>query len=204
MSEMHEWAALEVHDCQRCELWKTRTQIVNGSGNLQAAVMFTAEAPGKTEDLKGIGFQGQAGKLFEAILFHLGLTREIIWLNNAVRCRPLNGGKNRTPRMDEVAACRPWLMEDIKQVEPHIIVTMGRIAYESVSGRRDFSENRGTVVNVGFGPALFPLFHPAYLIYRRSARPVMCQDLVALGHYLDKLDIPRIKHADTDTTFCLP
>ncbi len=201
---MYELASLEVKDCQRCDLWKTRTQIVNGSGNLRAAVMFTGEAPGKMEDLRGIGFQGQAGKLFDAILSHLGLTRQTIWLNNAVRCRPLAGRKNRPPRTEEVTACRPWLIQDTENIGPRVMVTMGRIAYESVSGRDDFQAKRGTIVQSSVGPTLFPLFHPAYLIYRRSARLVMCHDLQKLGHYLDEMGIEREKHADRENIFCVP
>ncbi len=199
---MHDLAVLELEDCRRCGLWKARTRIVNGSGNPRAAVMFTGEAPGKAEDLKGIGFQGQAGKIFEALLSYLGLSRETIWLNNAIRCRPLNGRKNRTPRMGEIEACRPWLLQDMETVDPKVVVTLGRIAYESVSGRQDFTEKRGRLLNISGGPALFPLFHPAYLIYRRASRQLMCHDLMELGRYLDEIGIDRAKQTRPGDVFC--
>ena len=199
LSGLYEIDTLRVVNCQGCRLFAGRTQIVNGSGFAHAAVMFTGEAPGKAEDRTGVGFQGKAGKIFDAILGYLGLTREMIWLNNAVRCRPVHGSKNRTPKRDEVDACRIWLQRDIDVMAPRIIVTLGRIPYESLTGRQDFTHMRGKPVEVGALPTVFPLFHPAYLIYRQAARRVMCEDLAALARYFDDR---RIDHAPPENAFC--
>ncbi|WP_051351324.1 uracil-DNA glycosylase [Sulfobacillus thermosulfidooxidans] len=197
---MYELTALKVTDCRRCRLSRSRTQIVNGSGHVGAAVMFTGEAPGKAEDLMGVGFQGQAGKIFDAMLAYLGLRRDQIWLNNAVRCRPLQGQKNRTPRPDEIQACRPWLLHDVDQIAPRLIITLGRISYASVTGYDDFATMRGKPVSVPGLPSVFPLFHPAYLIYRREMRPVMCHDLTALIRYMDE---HGIEHSPGQPGLCL-
>ncbi len=163
--------------------------------------MFTGEAPGKAEDRLGVGFQGQAGKIFDAMLAYLGLRRDEIWLNNAVRCRPLQGQKNRTPRRDEIEACRPWLLQDVDQIAPRLIVTLGRISYESLTRHDDFAAMRGKPVTVPGLPSVFPLFHPAYLIYRREMRVVMCQDLTALIRYMDD---NGIEHRPSEQLgFCL-
>ncbi len=166
-----------------------RTQVVTGTGSASARLMFTGEAPGKQEDLTGVGFQGSSGKIFDEVLAYLGLTRDDIWLNNAVRCRPTETGqKNRTPLPIEVEACRPWLMADLARVRPVIMVTLGKTAFYAVTGEPDFAQYRGRLYPAD--PPVFPLAHPAYLIYRRAA----------LGAYRDDLDQLR----DLLTTWNIP
>ena len=104
--------------------------------------------------------------------------------------------------MGEIEACRPWLLQDMETVDPKVVVTLGRIAYESVSGRQDFTEKRGRLLDISGGPALFPLFHPAYLIYRRASRQLMCHDLMELGRYLDEIGIDRAKQTRPGDVFC--
>ncbi len=173
--------------CTRCGLAEIRTQVVIGRGSETARVMFTGEAPGKEEDRTGMGFQGSAGKIFEDVLSYLGLTRGEIWLNNVVRCRPTDTGKkNRPPRGEELDACRPWMLEDIGRVRPAIIVTLGRMAFESLTGETDFQGCRGRLYKASDPsiPEIFPLAHPAYLIYRRSSMPQYREDLDRLHQAL--------------------
>ncbi|MCL4352343.1 MAG: uracil-DNA glycosylase [Firmicutes bacterium] len=161
----------------------TRTQVVPGTGSDHARIMFTAEAPGKQEDRIGVGFSGNAGKIFDEILAHLGLTRDVIWLNNAVRCRPTDtGAKNRAPRPSEIAACRPWLEQDLGRIKPEIMVTLGRTAFFSVTGEVEFAPFRGKLY-LSVVP-IFPLAHPAYLIYRKSAVNGYRDDLEKLRQLL--------------------
>ncbi len=185
--------------CQRCRLAETRAQVVVGRGSLQARVMFTGEAPGRMEDRSGLGFQGSAGKKFDQMLEFLGLKRPNIWLNNAVRCRPVIGGKNRPPTMDELTACRVWLEGDLSAVDPQLVVPLGRMAYWSLTGKKDFSLMRGKLVRLPNLPLMYPIFHPAYLIYRRAAVDQMCQDLKGLRSILDE---QGISHTAPGTALC--
>ncbi len=162
-----------------------------GSGFLQASVMFTGEAPGRMEDRTGTGFQGQAGRKFDRMLEYLGLPREAVWLNNAVRCRPVEMNRNRAPHRDEIAACRPWLLRDVANVSPRVIVPLGRVAYQALTGRLDFSQVRGSIVEMTERTVAFPMFHPAYLIYRPASVKTVCRDLLQLGQLLDSWQIPR-------------
>ena len=168
--------------------------MVVGRGAPTARIMFTGEAPGKAEDRTGLGFQGSAGKIFDDVLSYLGLTREEIWLNNAVRCRPTDTGrKNRPPRIEEIEACRPWMQDDVDRVNPQLIVTLGRMAFLALTGETAFATYRGGPYTKGApgGPLLFPLAHPAYLIYRRSLMPAYREDLDRLAEVLAALDVPR-------------
>ncbi len=165
-----------------------------GRGNQGARVMFTGEAPGKEEDRTGMGFQGSSGKIFDDVLSYLGLSRHQIWLNNVVRCRPTDTGrKNRAPHPEEIAACRPWMLEDIKWVKPEIIVTLGRMAFLSLTGDTHFATYRGQlyITEEPGIPEIFPLAHPAYLIYRRSLMPQYRQDLDRLSQFLAAKKVPN-------------
>lgn len=183
-----------MQQCTRCGLAAIRTQVVVGSGSQTARVMFTGEAPGKEEDRTGRGFQGTAGKIFDDVLLYLGLTRGDIWLNNVVRCRPTDSGqKNRPPKVSELEACRPWMLDDIGRVRPQLIVTLGRMAFRSLTGETEFSTYRGHLYkphDLGI-PEMFPLAHPAYLIYRRSLMSQYRDDLDRLGEALDAFGIAR-------------
>ncbi len=168
----------EAH-CQRCGLWRTRTQVVVGRGSETARVMFLAEAPGREEDKTGLGFQGAAGQRFNDMLAFLGLDREQIWLANAVRCRPtVDGKRNRAPRPEEIQACRHWLVRDIARVQPRFIVTLGRIAFEAVTRETWDPARRAIPLYVNeFSLEVFAVYHPAYLIYRRDLLETYRQDL---------------------------
>lgn len=176
--------------CTLCGLAQTRTQVVLGAGDAQASVMFVGEAPGKQEDRTGRGFQGSAGVVFDEILGFLGLARDQIWLNNAVRCRPTHmGTKNRPPRNQEIDACRVWLLDDLRRVRPSVVVTLGRIPFRSVTGRDDFQGVRGRPLILEDETGVFPLYHPAYLIYRRDLIGDYAQDLWALRKYLEERQV---------------
>ena len=181
----------EAH-CQRCGLWQTRTQVVVGRGSETAEVMFLAEAPGREEDKTGKGFQGAAGQRFNDMLSFLGLDREHIWLANAVRCRPtVDGKRNRAPRPEEIHACRHWLVRDINRVQPNFVVTLGRIAFETVTHERWDPDRRATPLYVEeFNLYVFALYHPAYLIYRRDLLQTYRRDLEKLRELLAESQIP--------------
>lgn len=179
-------------DCQRCSLALTRSHVVIGRGSTDAKVMFLGEAPGRQEDQSGLGFQGAAGQRFDEILQFVGLDRDDIWLANAVRCRPtVNGRRNRKPNPDEIHTCRHWLLEDIRRVRPELIVTLGRVAFESVTGFAWQKGQRAQSLFVEeFNLTVYPLYHPAYLIYRRHLASTYVRDLVGLRVVLGQREVP--------------
>ena len=176
--------------CRACRLAASRTQVVVGRGPRPSPVMILGEAPGREEDRTGLGFQGAAGRVFEDILAFLGLRREEIWLANAVRCRPsIDGKRNRAPRPDEVAACRPWFLRDVAEVAPKAIVTLGRVAFESATGQTWDANRRVEPVRISETTEVLGLYHPAYLIYRRNLKSAYRDDLMRLRERLDALNI---------------
>ena len=117
--------------CQRCDLWRTRTQVVFGEGPLDPALMLVGEGPGDTEDRQGRPFVGRAGALLMKVLAGVGLERGDVYLANLVRSRPVavvNGVKrNRAPQAGEVAACRVWLDAQLDLVRPRLVVCLGAV-----------------------------------------------------------------------------
>jgi len=107
--------------CKNCDLCKTRKNSVPGAGNQNADIIFVGEAPGKSEDLRGKPFVGTAGKKLDEALENSGLTRDQVYITNIVKCRPPN---NRDPKPEEIQACSPYLLQQLKQGNFKIIVTL--------------------------------------------------------------------------------
>lgn len=158
------WDELQaaVLSCQGCDLSKGRNRAVFGAGDRAASWMFIAEAPGTEEDQQGEPFVGQSGKLLDAMLSALGLTREQIYLTNVIKCRPPG---NRDPDAHEMKCCAPFLQRQIELVQPKIIVLLGRIAAHAVLHTdRALGELRNQVYE--YGEKNIPVvvtYHPAYL-----------------------------------------
>ena len=112
-------------ECQECPLGKTRNNFVFGVGNPQADIVFIGEAPGEKEDLLGIPFVGRAGKLLDKILSAIKLSRDDIYICNVLKCRPPN---NRNPLPIEVEKCEPYLINQLKIINPKLIVSLGRVS----------------------------------------------------------------------------
>lgn len=115
-----------IQDCFKCDLCTTRNHIVNSYGNPNADIMFIGEAPGYTEDRKGIPFVGKAGQNLDKYLSICNFNREDIYLSNILKCRPPN---NRLPSVFEVNNCFPYLIQEINEVKPKIIVLLGNTAF---------------------------------------------------------------------------
>lgn len=161
-----DWDGLRaaVAGCQRCRLCATRTRTVFGVGPERASLMVVGEGPGADEDLQGEPFVGRAGKLLDEMLAAIGRSRgRDVFIANVVKCRPPG---NRDPATDEVAACRPYLEQQIALVQPRLIVGLGRIAAQRLLGSEaPLSRLRGTLHR--YGAADTPLlitYHPAYLL----------------------------------------
>ena len=112
--------------CTKCPLAEGRTQVVFGVGSPEAELLFVGEGPGREEDLAGEPFVGRSGKLLDRLMLEeIGLTRAECYIANVVKCRPPN---NRDPAPNEIAACRPYLTEQIELIDPSVIITLGNFS----------------------------------------------------------------------------
>ncbi|AFZ19789.1 uracil-DNA glycosylase [Allocoleopsis franciscana] len=176
--------------CHRCDLGATRTHAVVGRGNPQAPIMIIGEGPGQNEDETGLPFVGKAGQLLEKILESVKLDSEQdVYICNVVKCRPPS---NRVPTPDEIAACKPYLLEQIRLVDPKIILLTGATAVKGVTGdKRGITKIRGTWMEWE-GRLCMPILHPAYLLRnpsREQGSPkwLMWQDIQVVRAKLDEL-----------------
>jgi uracil-DNA glycosylase family 4 len=156
-----EEAALEASTCTLCRLADARTQVVYGVGDPHADLMFIGEGPGFHEDKQGQPFVGAAGQLLNRMLNEIGLSREQVYIANTVKCRPPN---NRDPLPDELDACTPYLLEQIRLVDPHVVVTLGNFATRYVLQQHvSISRVRGQRFRIG-RRVVIPTFHPAAIL----------------------------------------
>jgi DNA polymerase len=148
--------------CTACKLSSTRTQVVPGEGIVPAHIMFIGEGPGEQEDLQGKPFVGRSGKLLTQMMNSVGLDRtQNSYIANIVKCRPPG---NRAPEPDEVAACLPWLKEQIRLVAPKILVLVGATALKALLGQtQSITKMRGTWLQYE-GIDTTVIFHPSYLL----------------------------------------
>ena len=131
-------------DCQQCRLASGRTQVVFGTGNPHARIMFVGEAPGFYEDKQGEPFVGAAGKLLNELLGSIGLSRSDIYIANVIKCRPPN---NRDPQPDEVTTCKPFLLSQIHIIRPHLVCTLGNFATQTLLNTKvGISKVRGRAI----------------------------------------------------------
>ena len=157
-----EEAALEASTCTLCRLANARTQVVYGVGHPDAELMFIGEGPGYHEDKQGQPFVGAAGQLLTRMLDEIELSREQVYIANCVKCRPPN---NRDPLPDELDACTPYLREQIKLVDPHVVVTLGNFATRYVLQKQvSISRVRGQRFLIG-ERVVIPTFHPAAILH---------------------------------------
>ena len=156
----------EYYHCHRCPaLCKSRTQVVFGSGNPQAEVLFIGEAPGAEEDKQGIPFCGASGKILQELLHSINLTRDDVFITNTILCRPEN---NRNPDKEEVENCRERLDQLIAIMKPRVIVTIGNFATERILGKKGITGLRGKVFPLAVHNQeikVIPVIHPANLLY---------------------------------------
>jgi uracil-DNA glycosylase len=174
-----DWQLLqdEVAGCVKCALAATRTRTVFGVGNPHADWLVIGEAPGGEEDQQGKPFVGAAGKLLDAMLQAIGLSRdENVFIANMMKCRPPG---NRDPKPEEVAACLPYLMRQIAAIKPKLILAVGRVAAQNLLATDvPVGRLRGRVHR--FGPlstALIVTYHPAYLLRTPAEKRKAWEDL---------------------------
>lgn len=177
-----DWADLEnqIRLCKRCDLCQGRKQAVPGSGDLHADWLLVGEAPGADEDMAGLPFVGQAGKLLDAMMATLSLKRDQhVYLANAVKCRP---PENRTPESREIDACNAFLDQQIGWIQPKVILALGRSAAYAVLGQdAPIQSLRGSVHYRQQGDQKIPVivtYHPAYLLRQPTEKWKVWQDLL--------------------------
>ncbi len=152
--------------CQKCDLAKTRTNVVIERGDRHAIIMIIGEAPGESEDETGLPFVGRSGQLLDKILMSAQFNpAEDVYVCNINKCRP---PENRVPTEKEVAACKPYLLEQIRLVNPQIILLTGATAVKAITGdKRGMTKIRGQW-SEWEGRLIMPIFHPAYLLRNAS------------------------------------
>jgi len=176
----------EVQACTRCPLHETRTEAVFGAGDADAEVMFVGEAPGAEEDRQGLPFVGRAGQLLNQLLEGIGLSRKDVFIANVLKSRPPG---NRDPQPGEIEACRPYLFEQVRLIEPRVVCTLGNFATKLLSGNpTGITRVRGTpqLHELGGRPVfLLPLFHPAAALRTPAVKETLRADIELLPQLLD-------------------
>src|SRR5712692_1096602 len=160
--------------CEKCRLAKTRTQVVYGVGSPKADLMFIGEAPGRDEDIQGKPFVGRAGQLLTDIIKAMKLTRDDVYIANVIKCRP---PENRNPEADELDACRPYIRKQIEFIQPKVIVTLGKFALQSLTGKSHAVSSARGVWTEYDGIRVMPTYHPAYLLRTPSAKKDVWTDM---------------------------
>jgi len=168
--------AERVRVCRKCGLWREAMQGVPGEGDPEAEVMFIGEGPGFNEDRSGRPFVGQAGKLLEQLLSTIGVQRRKVFIANVVKHRPPN---NRDPLPVEMEACGAYLDEQIRVIEPRVIVTFGRFSLNKFLPGEYISQVHGLARYVnwkGRKITVLPMYHPAAALRNGAAMIQLRQD----------------------------
>lgn len=157
--------------CTRCDLALSRTQVVPGSGSRAPRLMLVGEAPGASEDRDGVPFVGASGKLLDSMLQAASIARDEVFVANVVRCRP---PENRNPRAREIRACAGWLAEQIRLLQPALIVSLGRFALQHFVPDGRITRLQAELLEVEYGSSavrLYPLLHPSAVLRSPNLRP---------------------------------
>jgi uracil-DNA glycosylase len=186
VTELHAYRD-EVAGCTRCALAVGRTQVVFGSGDPNADLMFVGEAPGFHEDKQGVPFVGAAGKLLDQLLTGIGLTRADVYVANVIKCRPPG---NRDPLPEEIEACEAHLWRQIELIQPRVVATLGNFATKLLSGRpsgitRVHGQEQETTLG-GRHVLLYPLYHPAAALYTPRMLDVLKSDFARLPELMGR------------------
>ena len=170
------WKDLEesIKDCNKCKLYNGRKNIVFGTGNRNADIMFIGEGPGADEDIQGEPFVGKAGKLMDMSFDAIGLKREEVYIANIVKCRPPS---NRNPEDDEASSCLDYLRNQVLLVKPKIIVLLGSVALKNILGKEySITSSRGKWVERK-DILYMPTWHPAALLRDETKKIDFIKDL---------------------------
>jgi uracil-DNA glycosylase len=165
-------------------LRSTATQMVFGTGNPDADIIFVGEAPGAKEDLLGEPFVGAAGKFLNQLLASIGLERSDIYITNIVKYRPPD---NRDPSKDEIEAFKPYLFEQVRVIQPKVVAFLGRHSMNVFLPELKISEAHGVPVERD-GLIYLPLFHPAAALYNPKMRQTLLDDFAGIPKILKAIN----------------
>ncbi len=173
------------NSCQSCELAKTRTNVVFGSGSIDAEIFFIGEGPGQEEDLQALPFVGRSGKLLTRLIEEeLEIPRSDCYIANIVKCRP---PANRNPLPQESASCTPFLIKQLEIISPKVIITLGNVATQYLLETKEgITKLRGRFFQFS-DFHIMPTFHPAAAL--RSGAVVVAQmraDFATAKHYIEQ------------------
>lgn len=186
----------KVASCKKCPLYKTATNPVPGSGNSGAEIMFLGEGPGYWEDQKGIPFCGPAGKLLDELLSTIGLSREKVFVTNMVRHRP---PENRDPMPEEMEACKEYLDEQLKIIQPKTIITLGRFSMSKFLPYGKISIDHGKARKIEYNRESYffiPMFHPAAALRADNIDRMLREDFKKIPEEIKRLEKPIIQVVD--------
>ena len=171
----------QVMTCTKCGLAEGRKQAVFGEGDVNARLLYVGEAPGEEEDLQGRPFVGRAGKLLDQMIERVGLKREEVYICNVLKCRPPG---NRDPEPGEIGSCKPYLLSQIELVDPAVICTLGRHAYNTLLDVDErITRIRGSLTQFK-GRKLLPAYHPSFLLRNEDRMKEAWDDMDRLRHLL--------------------
>jgi len=173
--------------CAKCGLCKTAKNPVYGEGNIDAEIVFIGEAPGATEDATGRPFVGRAGKLLEALLKALKMSREDVWIGNIIKHRPPN---NRDPLPEEIVSCEPYLTMQLEIIKPVLIVTLGRFAMNYFYKDGKISRDHGRLIKID-GNYVFPLYHPAAGLRNGNMLEALKKDFAKIPAVIKKIKLEK-------------
>ena len=174
-----------IKECSKCELSRTRTNFVFGSGNANSKLMFVGEAPGKNEDLQGKPFVGQAGKLLDDLLSSIGFARNEVFIANVLKCRP---PQNRDPKLEEIDSCKNYLFEQIEIIEPAVICTLGKYSTQLLLNTEEgITGLRGRIFKID-NIYILPINHPAAALYTPSRMEILKVDFKRAAKVIKMLE----------------
>ncbi len=173
----------EVISCQKCELYKTRRNVVFGAGNPDAKLMFVGEAPGMEEDLQGLPFVGRAGQLLTKIIEAMGLKRKDVYIANILKCRPPG---NRNPLPTEILTCEEYLIRQIDLITPKVICALGKFAAQTLLRTQESITKLRGKFHEYHEIKVMPTFHPAYLLRNPQGKRLVWEDMKKIKRELIK------------------
>ena len=169
----------DLGECTRCKLHPHRKNIVFGTGNPEAKLVFVGEGPGGEEDLQGKPFVGRAGQLLTKIINSINLNREEVYIANIIKCRP---PQNRNPEPDEIKACEPFLIKQLDVIQPRIICALGTFAAQTLLETDErISRLRGKFIPYR-NSRLIATFHPAFLLRNPQRKRDVWEDMKMIRH----------------------
>jgi len=183
MTTLHDIAE-QIAKCEKCPLHYSRKHPVPGEGPSDAKIMFIGEAPGYHEDRQGRPFVGASGRLLEELLNGVGIQRKDVFITNVVKCRPPG---NRDPEPEEIAACRPYLEQQIDIIRPKLIVTLGRFSMQRYFPKASITRIHGQPKREG-NRIYYPMFHPAAALHQPRWRTALEDDVRKIPALIAELD----------------